>query len=231
MKLNIYYHIWAPVNDYLIKFLIDEQMKRLRLHSLTDQAKLNVVVVGKAANDIASYVKKYDGAHIRNVVTDEDGWELHTLKVIHDDCRHEPNQYVMYMHTKGLSHYYNSKDNPQRLSWVNTWRHFMESVCIDEWRECVKDLSTYDAVGMNLYSQPFPHFSGNFWWATGKHIIKLNDPFKYKDVNPAPDRPGVTNRHQAEAWIGAKKCRLKTRRQITGSMYSSDKFGEYKITV
>ena len=52
MKLSIYYHIWAPANEPLVRFLIDEQIKRLQLHSLTNQAKLNVVIVGKAAKDI-----------------------------------------------------------------------------------------------------------------------------------------------------------------------------------
>ena len=102
-------------------------------------------------------------------------------------------------------------------------------MCIDEYRECVKDLLECDAVGMNLYREPFPHFSGNFWWASGHHISKLKDPFTNAHVNPAPQRPGVTPRHNAEAWVCSTSGRFKTRLQVPGSMYSSSKFNQYKI--
>ena len=229
MKLNVYYHIWAPQDDYLVRFLIDEQFKRLELHSLTNQATVHVSVVGKAAKEIGAYVKKIYRANVRQVITQEDGWELHTLKLLHDDCIKDPEQYVMYMHTKGLSHFYNSVKNTPWTSNVNTWRKFMEYVCIDQWRDCIKDLLDCDAVGMNLAKQPFIHFSGNFWWATGSHIAKLNDPFKDSHLNPAPTRPGVTQRHNAEAWVGSIPGKFKTRLQVPGSMYSTKKFSQYKI--
>ena len=229
MKLNIYYHIWAPHDEPLVRFLIDEQIKRLELHSLTNQATLHVSVVGKAAKEIGAYVKKIYRANVRQMITHEDGWELHTLKLLHDDCVLNPDQYVMYMHTKGLSHFYSSVQNTHWSSNVNTWRKFMEFVCIDQWRECVNDLSDNDAVGMNLNKTPFVHFSGNFWWACGSHIVKLKDPFTDSHLNPAPDRPGVTQRHNAEAWVGSIPGKYKTRLQVPGSMYSSQKFSQYKI--
>ncbi len=229
MQLNVYYHIWAPLDDYMVRLLIDEQIKRLQLHSLTNQANVNIVVVGKAAQQVGNYVKKIYGLNVRKTVTQEEGWELHTLKVLYDDCKANEDQYVMYMHTKGMRHFYASVANSPHLSHVNTWRKFMEYVCIDKWRQCVKDLVECDAVGMNLYKTPFVHYSGNFWWATGKHIAQLKDPFADVNVNPAPQRPGVECRHQAEAWVCSTPGNYKTRLQITGSMYSSQKFSQYKI--
>ena len=105
MKLNVYYHVWAPNDDCMVRFLVDEQLKRLRLHSLSDQANINIGVVGKASREISSYITKVYGIKSRVVMTDEHGWELNTLKVLYDDCVKDPNQCVMYMHTKGLSHY------------------------------------------------------------------------------------------------------------------------------
>ena len=229
MKLNVYYHIWAPYNEPLVRFLIDDQIKRLDLNSLTHQATINVCVVGSAAKEIEKYLKVYDNIKVRKVVTQEKGWELHTLKVLYDDCKKNEDQYVMYMHTKGLQHYYNSTRNPSYCTNINTWRQFMEYVCIDSWRQCIKDLHEYDAVGMNLMRQPFVHFSGNFWWSRGSHIVKLPDPLSDMDNSPAPDRPDLSPRHQAEAWIGKAQGKFKTRLQIPGSMYSSSKFNQYKI--
>ena len=120
MKLNVYYHIWAPLDDYMVRLLIDEQIKRLQLHSLTNQANVNIVVVGKAAQQVGNYVKKVYGLNVRKTVTQEEGWELHTLKVLYDDCKANEDQYVMYMHTKGMRHFYASVANSPHLSHVNT---------------------------------------------------------------------------------------------------------------
>ena len=229
MKLSIYYHIWAPFDDYLVRFLIDEQIKRLELHSLTNQATLNVCVVGAAAQVIADYVKKIYGANVRKVELNEEGWELHTLKILHDDCKADPNQNVMYMHTKGLSHYYRSPKNTPHLTNTNTWRHFMELVCIDKWRDCVKELQEFDAVGMNLMSQPFVHFSGNYWWARGTHIIKLKDPFQDSHLPPVQGYKGIQQRHNAESWVCSSPGKFRTKQQVHGSMYHRDKFSQYKI--
>lgn len=229
MKLNVYYHIWAPFDDYLIRFLIDEQLKRLQLHSLSDQANVHIGVVGKASKAIADYVKKIYGFKARIVRKEEKGWELHTLKLLYDDCKNDPNQYVMYMHTKGLSHYYNSTKNSVHLSTVNTWRHFMEFVCIDEWRDRVNDLQQYDAIGMNLMDKPFVHFSGNFWWTKGSHVIKLKDPFTDSDTAPVAGYRGIGPRHRAEAWVCSTSGRFMTRTQVNSSMYFSQQYGQYKI--
>lgn len=229
MKLNVYYHIWAPHDEPLVRFLIDDQIKRLELNSLTHQATVNVCVVGTAARQVEKYLNVYNNIKVRNVVTQEKGWELHTLKVLYDDCRNNPDQMVMYMHTKGLQHYYNSIRNPSYSTNINTWRLFMEYVCIDQWRECVKDLADNDAVGMNLFKQPFVHYSGNFWWSKGSHIVKLPDPMSDLENSPAPQRPDLSARHQAEAWLAKSSGKFKTRLQVPGSMYSTSKFSQYKV--
>ena len=229
MKLSVYYHIWAPQDDYLVRFLVDEQIKRLQLHSLTDQAKLHVCVVGKASKQLGEYVEKVYNIKPRLIHEEESGWELNTLRILYEDCLSEPEQYVMYMHTKGLSHFYRSVTNAPWSSNVNTWRKFMEYVCIDKWRECVKDLHKCDATGMNLMRTPFVHYSGNFWWARGSHIATLKDPFKDMNKVPGDGRPGVTKRHNAEAWIGSGKGKFTTQLQIAGSMYSTQKFNQYKV--
>ena len=130
MKLNVYYHIWAPHDEPLVRFLIDEQMKRLELNSLTNQATVHVSVVGKCAKVIGDYVKKIYHANVRKITPKEDGWELHTLKLMHDDCIADPEQYVMYMHTKGLQHYYGSVTNTHS-------GHQMSTHGVSSWNMCV----------------------------------------------------------------------------------------------
>jgi len=47
--------------------------------------------------------------------------------------------------------------------------------------ECLKNLDTNHAVGVNLHSSPL-HFSGNFWWSKSEHIRKLG-PCNYETYN------------------------------------------------
>ena len=228
MKLNVYYHIWAPQNDPLVMFLVDEQLKRLELHSLTSQAKLNVCVVGKAAKEISAQIARRPYVNLRKVITKDDGWELHTIKVLQEDCKQDPDLKVMYMHTKGLSHYYQVNDKPNFATNVNTWRHFMEMVCIDRWKECVSELSEFDAIGMNLMSKPFTHFSGNFWWSKASHIVKLRDPFENYQQRPKNGFASLTGRHNAEEWVCSQPGRYKSLCQVHGSMYGDGKYSQYK---
>ena len=228
MKASVYYHVWAPYNDPLVYFLVDEQLKRLELHSLTNQCAVNVCVVGSAAEDIAGHINRKDYISIRKVVTEDDGWELHTIKVLQEDCKKNDDLNVMYMHTKGLSHYYNVDKNPVFSENVNTWRHFMEMVCIDRWRECLTTLRDFDAVGMNLMSKPFTHFSGNFWWSKASHIVKLRDPFENYQERPKNGFKSLTGRHNAEEWVCSQPGKYKSLCQVHGSMYSSGKYSQYK---
>ena len=228
MKANVYYHVWAPADEPLVYFLVDEQLKRLELHSLTNQCNINVCVVGKAAKQLAAHINRKDYITIRKVVTEDDGWELHTLKVLQEDCKQDENLNVMYMHTKGLSHYYSVNNNPGFASNVNTWRHFMELVCIDKWKECLTQLEQFEAVGMNLLSYPFTHFSGNFWWSKASHIIKLRDPFDNYKKSPTTKMKSLTGRHNAEEWVCSQPGKYKSLCQIHGSMYGNGKFSQYK---
>ena len=147
----------------------------------------------------------------------------------HNELKRLNSALSAYMHTKGLSHFYKSVNNSKWSSNINTWRHFMEYVCIDSWRDCVKDLNEHDTVGMNLYRQPFVHYSGNFWWAKGSHIVKLKNPFDGSDTKPTEGQEDtLTERHNAESWVCSVPGKYKTHLQVAGSLYSTSKYGQYK---
>ena len=41
---------------------------------------------------------------------------------------------------------------------------------------CIAVLNEHDTCGMKFTPMPYLHYSGNFWWATCKHVNKLLDP-------------------------------------------------------
>lgn len=95
---------------------------------------------------------------------------------------------ILYMHTKGVS-----RPSPE----ATDWRHMMEYFCIEKWEECVDLLDEHDAVGCNFMDECdygfYPHFSGNFWWATSRHIRRLDSSYLDADL-----------RVMREFWIGSK---------------------------
>lgn len=99
--------------------------------------------------------------------------------MINDDDR------VFYMHSKGVSRVDVDEREKRRLAtakmlfWV-VGRHDL----------CLEALRTHDTVGVQYRAQPAPHWSGNFWWATGYHIRRLHLPIGKMYLDP-------------EMWVGS----------------------------
>lgn len=77
-----------------------------------------------------------------------------------------------YLHTKGLRHFGTDKERS-----VKNWIDIMLYWNITKWRGANKILENYDTYGclcIELSPNKY-HYSGNFWWATSKHIQTLPD--------------------------------------------------------
>lgn len=72
----------------------------------------------------------------------------------------------------------------------------MDYFTIIKWKDNIEYLKDYDCVGTNWQIDTFlgkkPHFSGNCWWATSKHINDLNHEYL--------TTPSIYDR---EFWIGS----------------------------
>lgn len=114
-----------------------------------------------------------------------------------------PDDKILYLHSKGVT-----KGNATNVATnVLHWRQYMEWQLVKGWKRCVDLLDTADAVGCNHRPSPH-HYSGNFWWCTGRHFLRLPpsiggdylDPEMY--VLSVPCRPvalpcsGVNHYHE-----------------------------------
>jgi hypothetical protein len=102
----------------------------------------------------------------------------------------KPDDKFLYIHSKGVSevgHYTGKTPKYDNIFW---WRTWMEYFLMTHYKDCLEALNTHDLVGVNYSSSDAkvgPHFSGNFWWSTGKYYLSLektigphyNDPEKY----------------------------------------------------
>ena len=95
------------------------------------------------------------------------GNELHTLRLLYKYCSEEAhvNDKVLYFHNKGSFH--NSEGNTKLRKLLD---------CFVLSPHCLDVLNEHDTCGMKLTPMPYLHYSGNFWWATSRHVRKLLDP-------------------------------------------------------
>uniref|UniRef100_A0A6M3IPM8 Putative methyltransferase n=1 Tax=viral metagenome TaxID=1070528 RepID=A0A6M3IPM8_9ZZZZ len=105
------------------------------------------------------------------VVLYPDNLELRrTLWWIRDYAKENPDDYILFFHTKGITHFTKATED---------WRKYMEYFVIERWKDCVAKLDEgYDACGVlwNKYTPVgyFPHFSGSFYWAKASYINTLD---------------------------------------------------------
>jgi hypothetical protein len=168
--------------------VVREQLDKLRASGLHDRTdRIAVTILGEGEADLFRG-PKFD------VVRDPrlSLFEFATLRRMEGS---EADQ-AWYVHTKGVSRTENLAD----------WRRYMEHFIIERHEDCLASLKEHDACGVDLRLWPKPHFSGNFWWATGRHLRTLPSvdsvladaglvPF-LKGYNPRYDE-----RHKAEFWV------------------------------
>lgn len=72
-----------------------------------------------------------------------------------------------YLHTKGIRHF-GTESELNVIDWMNLMLYWN----IEKWSDAILSLNNgYDTYGINYCNSN--HFSGNFWWATSRHIRKL----------------------------------------------------------
>jgi len=189
MKIAIFYHI-AQMG--MGAFIYQQQLHRLYTSGLI--AAADYIHFGVNGN------REIFNAPSKTKIVYNKYWkeETETLIALKDFSYKNPDYKILYVHTKGAS---------KGTLTVNAWRLMMEHFVIDRWKECVEMLNECDCVGSNLnlvgdtlwsdgsISKPVEgsySFTGNFWWATSKHIQSLNHDLL--DTDYRVDR---------ELWIGS----------------------------
>lgn len=209
-SISIFYHIWSPANTDYWRFLVDEQLKRLYNHKLDKHANIYCAISGPSANIIEKYVSLHNWIKIIEVSENDQEYEGLTLKHLFNHVKEvESIESVMYFHTKGISHLSGQSslcsipgiDNERMFRAVNSWRHQMEWGVIDQWKAALEKLIDNQVVGVNYCITPWPHMSGNFWWATADYIRTLTHP-TLDEYAFDPNDFGNINRMKYEKWIG-----------------------------
>ena len=186
-----------------------EILDRIKLFIMESQIynsidSINLSYTGKEGLvlDVPKITYTYHGENVYQ-------YEFPTLKLLQSYCKNNPNDNVLYIHTKGVRHGFNAPD--LKLLNDSTTYHLYWNII--KHKESLKYLEEYDTCGamlvplyadiipqldgsskiLKIHDIPVYHYSNNFWWTTAKHINTLPSPDNYPRILDEP--------HQAEFWV------------------------------
>ena len=211
MKNVIFYHVWLPEKAVKAEQFVKQQVERMQKSGLLNHAEMKVVVTGKASNEtvqLLGNLGKLAGVTTEFATNEFVGlFEGVTLGRLYEYCLEHPDTNVLYCHTKGISYLTNANTPAGPWTAIESWKNFLEWGCIDLWKTQVEKLDSHDAAGVNYSLWPWPHFSGNFWWAKAKYIAKLPHPTESDYLADFRDI-GDEQRLKYEKWIGMAHPRV-----------------------
>lgn len=161
----IFYHIFcnekteAVVKDQITKIVFSEAYPLIKTVYCFLTGESSYIETIKTL--LSNYGSKFQ---VAAVGPGDTSYERFTLLKIKDYIK--PEDKFMYIHSKGVS---NVNTNA-----IYMWRNYMEYFLLTNASNCITLLNKYDTVGTAYSTYKIgPHYSGNFWWSTGKYYLSL----------------------------------------------------------
>ena len=210
--IAVFYHIWSPQDSQLWRLMVDEQLRRIEASGLPWHADVFCCISGPMHDEISEFVAAYSWLKVLSGAPDGAEYEGLTLAQLHEFCLKAPGlRAVAYLHTKGIRHLGTAP--PTMFKAVNGWRHMLEWAVIDCWRDSILQLGQADVSGVNYRLTPWPHFSGNFWWARPAYVRSLSRPTSsvLGSADEIDADQATRDRVSFERWIGSNDPAVHTR--------------------
>jgi hypothetical protein len=175
--IRVALHIWASPATLPI---VDELFLGIHASGLYEAcAAVHCFVAGPDAAAMApvlDYLRRRAGAKVR-VEREAPGDRTHERLALENlRALVGPEDALLYMHTKGASAKYlpGGAEHGTKGPHVAAWRRALLLECVTSWRMCAEALrrGACDVIGPAFRTAPRPHFSGNFWWARGRHLLE-----------------------------------------------------------
>lgn len=195
VKQNIvgFYNVYAEGEFY--EGIVQDQIHKMEITGLMD--KLDAVYYATVGNSGENYT--ITNPKFIHKVHHNDGFESDTLQIMYEFCLEHKNSKVLYFHNKGSFH--NSPINAK-------FRRVLDCFNLNPY--CIDALDTFDTCGWRISPHPMPHYSGNFWWATCKHVGGLVEPDLLKHnstfislTRSISDCVASDGRYFPEAWVAS----------------------------
>jgi hypothetical protein len=210
---KVYLHVPELTGWHGVLVDLLEKMDNSGLIDAADEINL-------CANGVRSNMEKFLLPILRSnskiklvhVAGDATKWEWPTInKIKHDADSSNTDDMICYTHLKGLSPA--RSNDPKSID----WRNYLVYWTLERWEDSVEKIEEgYELAGVNWLTAPFPHLSGNSWWATSNYIRRLpvlHDPGTIEWGSDSEYIPNVKLdegnwRFEQEAWIGSSKPKV-----------------------
>ena len=170
----IVYHVYC-INNYLE--IVEEQLLRLKHSGLYDWCdKLEITCVNTEGDfsGIEELIKDLDKV-ILNKFTNNN-YEFEGINKVWEYSQKHSGK-VFYFHTKGVSNNYTDVKTKEISKWktrgISWWKEIMEYFLIDNYKECIDKLDSYDQCGVTCNNR---WWWGNFWWSNLSFIYLNESP-------------------------------------------------------
>jgi len=198
MKIKGFWHIMMANNYYEV---ITEHFKIMKSSGLYNAC--DVIYVGCLGNpkELHNVSLFFDKTKVKIDIYNSrmDFYEFITLKHLKYIADNTEPFYGFYIHTKGVSY-------QTVYEGGEYWRDYMNHYILRKWKDNIKRLDKgYDLCGVKLLDDKSApayklHYSGNFFWFRSVYVMKL----------PLVDSMNITNRFEAELWIGKMQPKATT---------------------
>lgn len=230
MKLRIYSHQFLTddstwIFGYLDQFkliedcgLLDE-LDQLILTAIGNKTQLGIlrslmtpysnIIINEYENETSEHDIALDFASMDNSRANKFISEAVTLNRLWTDSKLDDFN-ALYIHSKGVTAFTRHLKNRDVDKFKNYyyWRKYLEWGVLEHWRDCVRELDAgADLAGCNYNSNPWPHFSGNIWWASSRYIRTLDDNTN-SDWWQSVKQHYHTDRLCDEMWPGSQARRI-----------------------
>lgn len=173
MRNYVYIHVCCVNNWKHVLENLYFHIKTSGLYDVVESIKCNILCKSETKEDVEMYFSELLLAdaklQILGITCDISLYETPTINLLHKhaiEIDGDDGFNVLYLHTKGVT-----RNNVNVVDWVNYMIYFN----IHEYKTCIDHLTNhgYDTVGVNLFTTPPIHYSGNFWWAKSSYLKKL----------------------------------------------------------
>ena len=169
----IVYHIFCH-GDYINR--VKKQMDRLitsGVYEWCDKLVITCISTDNQFDEIEA-ILQLPKVELHKYV--DNNYELYAVTKLWEYAQ-EYSGKVLYFHTKGVYNVYKSMNDTVISEWkkkgVSWWIEAMEYFLIDNFKDCVEKLDTYDQCGLTMNNK---WWWGNFWWCNLDWISTVSKP-------------------------------------------------------
>lgn len=208
MTIKIVYYAYLISDKW--ESIVSEQLEFLKSCGIYDDAKNIYMCVSGNELEIQNfeeYIKKYSKVEVAEKSTDN-FYEYIGIKKVYDISKNDDDEYILYFHTKGITH--------QNVDKATMTRQLMMISTIENYKEIVSKFSTdrrIDIVGSLPHAHGFMY--NTFFWVRSSYVkINLKEPVVSND------------RYIWEIWTGieySRKKRITTYSPLIGYMQIHNK--------